>query len=162
MTPAVRAAKKAGIVFKLHEYPHDSQTSSNAMSYGEEASKLLSVSPNQVFKTLLISTSANTNNNQLAVAIIPVSHQLNLKSVAKALGVKKVSMADPHEAEKATGYVLGGISPLGQKKRLPFVIDESVNNFITVYVSGGRRGLEIEFAPDDLIRLCQAKVINCV
>ena len=158
MTPAVRAAKKVGIVFKLHEYPHDSQTSSKAMSYGEEASILLGVSPDQVFKTLLVTT----NTNQLAVAIIPVSHQLNLKSVAKAFGAKKVSMADPHEAEKATGYVLGGISPLGQKKRLSFVIDESVNNFATVYVSGGRRGLEIELAPDDLIQLCQAIVINCV
>ena len=158
MTPAVRAAKKAGIVYQLHEYPHDSQTSSHAMSYGEEASTLLGVSPDQVFKTLLVST----NTNQLAVAIIPVSHQLNLKSVAKALGAKKVSMADPHEAEKATGYVLGGISPLGQKKRLQFVVDESANNFATIYVSGGRRGLEIELGPDDLIRLCQATVINCV
>ena len=158
MTPAVRAVKKAGIVYQLHEYPHDSQTSSHAMSYGEEASTLLGVSPDQVFKTLLVST----NTNQLAVAIIPVSHQLNLKSVAKALGAKKVSMADPHEAEKATGYVLGGISPLGQKKRLQFVVDESANNFATIYVSGGRRGLEIELAPDDLIRLCQATVINCV
>lgn len=158
MTPAVRALKKVGIVFKLHEYSHDSQTSSHAMSYGEEASTLLGVSPDQVFKTLLVETSTN----QLAVAIIPVSHQLNLKSVAKALGAKKVAMADPHEAEKATGYVLGGISPLGQKKRLPFVIDESVNNFATVYVSGGRRGLEIELAPDDLIQLCQATIINCV
>jgi Cys-tRNA(Pro)/Cys-tRNA(Cys) deacylase len=161
MTPAVRAAKKAGIQFQIHEYPHDSQAS-NAMSYGEEASTLLTISPDQVFKTLLISTAANINNNQLAVAIIPVSHQLNLKSAAKALGVKKMSMADPHEAEKATGYVLGGISPLGQKKPLPFVIDESVNNFLTVYVSGGRRGLQIELVPADLIRLCQAKVINCV
>ena len=158
MTPAVRAVKKAGTMYQLHEYPHDSQSSSHAMSYGEEASTLLGVSPDQVFKTLLVTT----NTNQLAVAIIPVSHQLNLKSIAKALGAKKVNMADPHEAEKATGYVLGGISPLGQKKHLPFVIDESANNFATVYVSGGRRGLEIELAPEDLIRLCQATVISCV
>jgi len=158
MTPAVRAIKKAGIQFQIHEYPHNSQASSNAVGYGEEASTLLGVSPDQVFKTLLIST----NTNQLAVAIIPVSHQLNLKSVAKALGAKKVNMADPHEAEKATGYVLGGISPLGQKKRLSFVIDESATAFKSIFVSGGRRGLEIEVAATDLIRLCQATVINCV
>jgi len=96
MTPAVKAAKKAGIQFKLHEYPHDTQASSaNAISYGEEASFLLDVSPQQVFKTLLVIT----NTNHLAVAIIPISHQLNLKSVAKALGAKKASMADPHDAE---------------------------------------------------------------
>ncbi len=158
MTPAIRAAKKAGIQFQLHEYPHDSNASSGALGYGEEAATLLGVSPDQVFKTLLVST----NTHQLAVAIIPVSHQLVLKSIAKTLGAKKVKMADPHEAEKATGYILGGISPLGQKKRLAFVIDESINNFATVYVSGGRRGLEIELAPSDLIRLCQATVINCV
>ena len=158
MTPAVKAVKKAGIQFKIREYPYDSQASSNSLAYGEEASALLGLSPDQVFKTLLVAT----NTNQLAVAIIPVSHQLVLKSVAKALGAKKVAMADPHEAEKATGYVLGGISPLGQKKRLPFVIDESVNNFSTIYVSGGRRGLEIELAPADLVRLCQASLINCV
>jgi len=157
MTPAVKAAQKAGIQFKLHEYPHDAQASSaNAKSYGEEASFLLDISPQQVFKTLLVST----NTNQLAVAIIPVSHQLNLKSVAKALSTKKASMAGPHEAEKATGYVLGGISPLGQKKRLPFVVDETVTDFGTVYVSGGRRGLEIELAPQDLIRLCFATIAN--
>jgi len=156
MTPAVKAAKKAGIQFKLYEYPHNAQASSNAMSYGEEASFLLGVPPQQVFKTLLVSL----NTNQLAVAIIPVSHQLNLKSVAKALHAKKASMADPQEAEKVTGYVLGGISPLGQKKRLPFVIDETAKDFKTVYISGGRRGLEIELAPQDLIQLCCATVAN--
>ena len=158
MTPAVRAAKKAGIPFNLHEYPHDSQSSSRSLGYGEEASALLGLSADQIFKTLLVTT----NTNQFAVAIIPVNHTLVLKSVAKALGVKKVAMANPYEAEKATGYVLGGISPLGQKKRLPFVLDESANNFSTIYVSGGRRGLEIELAPADLARLCQATVINCV
>ncbi|GAA0419785.1 Cys-tRNA(Pro) deacylase [Cocleimonas flava] len=153
MTPAVDAAKKAGIRYTLHEYSHDSQAS----SYGEEAATLLDISPNRVFKTLLI---AATDSNQLAVAIVPVSNQLNLKSAAKALGFKKASMADPAEAEKATGYILGGISPLGQKKRLPFVLDESATGFETIYVSAGKRGLEIELAPGDLIKLCNAKTAN--
>lgn len=152
MTPATKAAKKSGISFRIHEYPHDAQA-----SYGEEACALLGIDSQQVFKTLLITCNST---NQLAVAIVPVSHLLNLKSVAKALSFKKVSMADPSKAENATGYVLGGISPLGQKKRLPFVIDESANNFKTVYVSGGQRGLEIELAPADLIQLCSAKIAN--
>ncbi len=152
MTPAVRAAKKAGIHFSLHEYRHDVQ----AASYGEEAANLLGLAPHQVFKTLLV----NDNNGRLAVAIVPVSHQLNLKAVAKGLKVKKVAMADPREAEKATGYVLGGISPLGQKKRLPCVIDESALAFKTVFVSAGRRGLEIELSPGDLVRLCCAQTAD--
>ena len=152
MTPAVKAAIKAGITYSTHEYPHDAQAS----SYGEEASILLGIPPQQVYKTLLVST----NTKQLAVALVPVSHQLNLKAIAKTLKAKKVSMADPHEAENATGYVLGGISPLGQKKRLPFFIDETVTEFETVYVSGGRRGLEIELSPVDLIQLCKMNVAN--
>jgi len=151
VTPAVAIAKKAGIPYQLHEYSHDSQAS----SYGEEAADLLGLSPKQVFKTLVVSTSSKTD---LAVAIVPVSHQLNLKAVAKSLGVKKVAMADPAEAEKATGYILGGISPLGQKKRLPVVVDDSVTDFDTIYVSAGRRGLEIELKSDDLIKLCNSKV----
>ena len=150
MTPTVDAAKKAGIQYSLHEYSHDSAAS----SYGEEAANLLNQSPQQVFKTLVISA---TDINQLAIAIVPVSHQLNLKSVAKTLGFKKASMADPVEAEKATGYILGGISPLGQKKCLPVALDESANDFETIYVSSGKRGLEIELAPKDLITLCNAK-----
>ena len=152
MTPAVDAAKKAGIQFTLHEYLHDSATS----SYGEEAANLLNISPLQAFKTLIIAD----NDNKLAVAIVPVSHQLALKSVAKALGTKKATMANPAEAEKSTGYILGGISPLGQKKRLPFVIDKSALGFKCIYVSAGRRGLEIELAPDDLVRLCSAKTAD--
>jgi len=148
MTPAVAAAKKAGIQFTLHEYLHDSAAS----SYGEEAAKLLNISPHQAFKTLIIAD----NDNKLAVAIVPVSHQLDLKSVAKVLRAKKVTMANPAEAEKATGYILGGISPLGQKKRLPIVIDKSANDFESIYVSAGRRGLEIELTPLDLIKLCSA------
>jgi len=151
VTPAVAVAKKAGIHYQLHEYSHDSQAS----SYGEEAAELLGLFPNQVFKTLVVSTGIKTD---LVVAIVPVSHQLNLKAVAKSLGIKKVSMADPAAAEKATGYIVGGSSPLGQKKRLPFVVDDSVKNFETIYVSAGRRGLEIEIKPEDLIILCDAKV----
>jgi len=150
VTPATKVAKKAGIDFTIHEYSHDP----NASSYGEEAAALLGVEPSRVFKTLLV---VSTNENKLAVAIVPVNGQLSLKAVAKTLGAKKVSMADPLQAEKATGYILGGISPLGQKKRLAFVIDTSINNFQTVFVSGGRRGLEIELSPADLIRLCNAK-----
>ena len=153
MTPAVAVAKKAGIRYQIHEYSHDSQAS----SYGEETCDLLGLSPKQVFKTLVVSTGAKT---ELAVAIIPVSHQLNLKTVAKSLGVKKVAMAIPAEAEKATGYILGGISPLGQKKRLPFIVDDSVRYFDTIYVSAGRRGLEIELKPDDLIQLCNSEVAS--
>ena len=150
MTPAIQIAKKAGIDFKIHEYPHNA----NASSYGEEAATLLGVNPSRVFKTLLVAT----NDKKLAVAIIPVNNQLSLKAIAKALGAKKTSMANPAEAEKATGYILGGISPLGQKKRLPFIIDNSINNFDTIYVSGGRRGLEIELKASDLISLCSAKL----
>ena len=151
MTPATKAAKKAGVSFSIHQYDHDDA----AASYGEEAAVLLGVNPPQVFKTLLVACTAT---QKLAVALVPVSHQLNLKLVAKALAFKKVTMADPKKAEIATGYVLGGISPLGQKKRLPFVVDTSVNNFNTVFVSGGRRGLEIELAPADLVSLCDATI----
>jgi len=149
MTPATRIAKKAGIDFKIHEYSHNP----NSSSYGEEAAALLGVEPSRVFKTLLL----ETNENKLAVAIVPVTGQLNLKATAKALGVKKVAMANPAEAEKATGYILGGISPLGQKKRLPFIIDDSLSQYETIFVSGGKRGLEIELKPADLIQLCRAK-----
>ncbi len=150
MTPAVLAAKKAGIDFNLHEYPHDA----NASSYGEEAAALLNLNPSQVFKTLLL----ESNEKKLAVAILPVDKKLSLKAAARALDVKKTSMANPSDAEKSTGYVLGGISPLGQKKRLPFVIDCSANDFASIYVSAGRRGLEIELSPTDLITLCHARV----
>jgi len=156
MTPAIEALKKAGIQYKLHEYPHDSQAS----SYGEEASNLLNLPPERVFKTLVISCDAKDNSKQLVVAIVPVSHQLDLKVLAKSLKTKKTSMADATAAQNATGYILGGISPLGQKKRLPFTLDSSAANFSSIFVSGGKRGLEIELAPEDLIKLCNANTAD--
>lgn len=153
MTPAVNALKKAGIAFNLHEYPHDSQAS----SYGEEAADCLNLPTSQVFKTLIVSTHPSDNSKDLAVAIIPVSHQLNLKAVAKTLGVKKAAMADPHAAQNTTGYLLGGISPFGQKKRLSMCLDDSAEQFEKIYVSGGKRGLEIEINPQDLRKLCNAR-----
>lgn len=139
MTPAIEIAKKLKIDYKLHEYAHDSQ----ATSYGLEAAEKLGVTAAQVFKTLVIATEANT----LAVAILPVDMTLNFKRMAKALHCKKVQMADPKEVARSSGYVLGGVSPLGQKKRLPTIIDLCANNYTTIYVSAGRRGLEIELSP---------------
>lgn len=135
----------------MHEYAHDA----DADSYGREASDALGVPPERLFKTLLVSLQGG--KHPLAVAIVPVSHQLNLKSVAAAAGAKKAAMAEPADAERATGYVVGGISPLGQKKRLPAFIDASAANFKTIYVSAGKRGLQIELAPGDLVRLCRAE-----
>ncbi len=152
MTPAVRQLKKQKIAFTLHQYQHDA----NALSYGEEAAKKLAVSAAQVFKTLVLSCS--NDKNTLAVAIVPVTHQVNLKSFAKALGVKKVQMAEAKQVETATGYVLGGVSPIGQKKHLKSIIDDSAHNFESIYVSGGKRGLEIEIKVTDLANVISAKL----
>lgn len=159
MTPAIEALKKAGIQYKLHEYPHDAQASQSS-SYGEEAAKLLNLSSERVFKTLVVSTDPNDKSKQLAIAIVPVSHQLDLKALAKSLKSKKANMADVTAAQNATGYILGGISPLGQKKRLPFTLDSSAKNFKTIFFSGGKRGLEIELSPEDLITLCKTNVAD--
>ncbi|GGO79615.1 Cys-tRNA(Pro)/Cys-tRNA(Cys) deacylase [Marinobacterium nitratireducens] len=150
MTPAINVARKARIPFQIHEYTHDPA----AASYGLEAADALGQPPERVFKTLLV--ALNGDPRRLGVAIVPVSGQLDLKAVAAALGAKKASMADPGDAERATGYVVGGISPLGQKKRLPMALDSSAGNFPTLYMSAGRRGLEIEMAAEDLIRLTGA------
>lgn len=147
MTPAINAAKRAGIHYTIHSYEHDKA----AASYGEEAADKLGLSPARVFKTLL----AQVDGKELAVAVVPVAHQLNLKHFAAALGARSADMARPADAERATGYVVGGISPLGQKKRLRTVIDESARSHATVYVSAGRRGLEIELAAADLATLTQ-------
>ena len=154
MTPAIKTAEKANIPFTIHEYEHDP----NADSYGLEAAAALGIDEKWVFKTLLVSLQGGTA--PLAVGIVPVGSQLDLKAFAVAAGAKKASMADPKQAERVTGYVIGGISPLGQKKRLPTLIDASAAEFATVFVSAGRRGLEIELTPRDLQTLCHATLVN--
>jgi len=149
MTPCVQAAKRSGYKFTLHEYQHVPNTS----SFGAEAAEKLGVSSNQVFKTLVL----NIGDKELAVAIVPVSAMLNIKSFAKSLGVKRAQMAERTEVERSTGYVLGGISPLGQKRQLKTLIDVSAKSFSSVYVSAGRRGLEIELAAQDLASLTKGK-----
>ncbi|MET4622464.1 Cys-tRNA(Pro)/Cys-tRNA(Cys) deacylase [Arthrobacter sp. 2762] len=146
-TPATAALAAAGVPFVLHPYSHDP----SAASYGLEAAEVLGVDPQRVFKTLMVEVEG-----KLAVGIVPVSGNLDLKSVAAALGSKKAAMADPKAAERRTGYVLGGISPLGQRQPSPTVLDESALSFDTILVSGGRRGLDIEIAPEDLVRLTKA------
>jgi len=152
MTPAINSAKKAKIQYTLHQYQHDP----TAPSFGEEAAEKLNFPYEQVFKTLVV----ELDNNVLAVSILPVSCKLNLKLFAAAAGAKKAAMADHKAAERATGYVLGGISPLGQKKRLKMIIDESAKNFDTILVSAGKRGLDIELTPADLSKLTGADFAN--
>jgi len=142
-TPAIVAAERAGIVYSVHEYSHDPKAS----SYGLEAADKLGVDAARVFKTLVADVDGT-----LTVAVVPVAAQLDLK----ALG-KRAAMADPKLAERTTGYVAGGISPLGQRKRLVTVIDESALPLPTILVSAGRRGLDVELAPADLVRLTQAR-----
>ncbi|WP_444904587.1 Cys-tRNA(Pro) deacylase [Microbulbifer sp. DLAB2-AF] len=145
MTPAISMAKKAKISHKVHEYTHDSSSE----SYGLEAAEKLGVHESRVFKTLVVSLE----NKELAVGIIPVSSMLSMKLLAKSAGAKKATMAPKSDVERSTGYVLGGVSPLGQKRRLKTIIDSSARNNATIYISAGRRGLEIELAPDDLASL---------
>jgi Cys-tRNA(Pro)/Cys-tRNA(Cys) deacylase len=150
MTPAVKVLERDGAPFELLSYEHDPR----APAYGEEAANALGLDPQSVFKTLI----ARLDDGRLAVGIVPVTGQLDLKALAKAAGARRAGMAEAAEAERATGYVLGGISPLGQKKRLPTFVDASAEGLARLHVSGGRRGLEIALAPADLIRLCQARL----
>ncbi len=152
MTPATNQLKQKKVPFKILQYQHDT----NSSSYGLEAVEKLSLDVKHVFKTLVVCC----DTDQLAVAIVPVSLKLNLKALAKILKVKKIKMADAKRVVSSTGYVLGGVSPLGQKKSLPTIIDTSAEKFELIYVSGGRRGLEIELSPKDLISLCQASFAN--
>ncbi len=148
-TPATIALERAGIPFTVHEYDHDPRHE----SFGREASQALGVAPDRVFKTLVAEV-----DGALVVGVVPVEGQLDLKALATACGGKKAAMAPASAAERATGYVTGGISPVGQRKRLPVVLDTSAMDFATVLCSGGRRGLEIELAPADLIRAADASV----
>jgi Cys-tRNA(Pro)/Cys-tRNA(Cys) deacylase len=149
-TPAIVAAERAGIAFTVLEYTHDPAVA----SYGLEAATALGLDPASVFKTLV----AALDGGPLVVAIVPVSARLNLKALAGALGGKRAEMADGAAAERATGYVLGGISPLGGKRPLRTAIDASALAHPTIHVSAGRRGLELALAPADLVRLTRAVV----
>ncbi len=148
-TPATVALTRAGIAFTAHAYEHDPAV----RSYGLEAAEALGLDPDRVLKTLFVEV-----DGRLVVGIVPVSGQLDLKAVAAAVGGKKAAMAEPADAERASGYVVGGISPIGQKRRHPTVLEESATVFETVFVSGGRRGLDLELAPADLVRVTEATV----
>lgn len=146
-TPATAALAAAGVPFVLHPYAHDPSVA----SYGIEAAEALGMDPSKVFKTLMVEVEG-----RLAVGIVPVSGSLDLKAFAAAMGAKKAAMADPAAAQRRTGYVLGGISPLGQRLPSPTVLDSSALALDTLLVSGGKRGLDIELAPADLVRLTGA------
>jgi Cys-tRNA(Pro)/Cys-tRNA(Cys) deacylase len=148
-TPATALLSKSGVTHSVHSYEHDPRHE----SYGTEAADALGLAPGRVFKTLLAEVDGT-----LTVGIVPVTGQLDLKALAAAVGGKRAKMADVAAAERATGYVAGGISPLGQKKRLRTVLDASASDHETMFCSGGRRGLEIELAPADLVALTGAVV----
>ncbi|MFC4059916.1 Cys-tRNA(Pro) deacylase [Planomonospora corallina] len=146
-TPATMALSRAKVDFTLHPYEHDP----NAQAYGEEAADALGVPHTRIFKTLVAEVDGG-----LAVAVVPVAGRLDLKALAAALGGKRAAMAEAAKVERVTGYVVGGISPLGQRKRLPTVVDSSALSFETIYFSAGRRGLQIETSPAELVRLAEA------
>ncbi|MFE9447698.1 Cys-tRNA(Pro) deacylase [Streptomyces sp. NPDC006739] len=148
-TPATAALAAAGVSFTIHSYDHDP----SHPSYGEEAAEAIGVAPERVFKTLVADVDGT-----LTVAVVPVAGSLDLKALASAVGGKRAAMADPALAERTTGYVRGGISPLGQRKKLPTVLDASAGAHGTVCVSAGRRGLEVELSPEDLAKLTEAVV----
>ena len=152
-TPALVALEAAGVPFVVHEFHHEP----GERNYGKVAAEALGVDPDRVFKTLLANLSTD-RGTEPAVGIVPVSGQLSLRGLASALGAKRAEMCPTDAAERLTGYVVGGISPFGQKKRLRTVIDEMCVLFDTVFVSGGRRGLDLEVAPDDLVRVLDAVV----
>lgn len=148
-TPALRALEAAAVAHTVHEYEHDPR----ATSFGLEAAEALGYPAERVFKTLLAG-----DGRDLVVGVVPVGGKLDLKALAVATGHKRLSMAEPAHAERVTGMVVGGISPIGLKRAMPTVLDESAFGFETILVSGGRRGLDVELAPDDLVRMTKAQV----
>jgi len=146
-TPATALLAREKVSHTLHPYPHDPRSD----AFGEEAATALDVPPDRLFKTLIASV-----DGRLVCAVVPVAGRLDLKALAAAVGAKRATMAEPAAASRATGYVVGGISPLAQKTRLPVVIDESASRYPTVFVSAGKRGLQVELTPSDLARLTSA------
>lgn len=153
MTPAIIALTAAGVAFTVHEFGHES----GERNYGQMAAEALAVEPERVFKTLLADLAVEGRTEQV-VGIVPVSSQLSLRELAAALGGKRAEMCKPDVAERVTGYVVGGISPFGQKKRLRTAIDETCILFDTIFVSGGKRGLDLEIAADVLVEVLSAVV----
>ena len=151
-TPALVALAAAGVPHTVHAYDHDPRT---PVGYGLEAALTLGIDPAQVFKTLVAEV-----DGRLTVAVVPVTGHLDLKALAAAVGGKRAAMADVAVAERTTGYVAGGIAPLGQRTPLPTVVDETVYLYDEVYVSGGRRGLDVGLAPEDLVALTRAVVAD--
>jgi Cys-tRNA(Pro)/Cys-tRNA(Cys) deacylase len=152
-TPATALLTKAKIPFTLHPYQHDPR----AEAYGDEAAQALGIAPNRIFKTLIAMI-----DGRLVCAVVPVAGRLDVKALAAAVGGKRGGMAEPAAASRATGYVVGGISPLGHRSRLPVVLDESVQQYETVFVSAGRRGLQVELAPGDLVRATSGQLAPIV
>ena len=152
-TPATEALARAGVAHTLHPYEHHD----GERHFGDEATAALGLDPNRVFKTLVADVADTADGRpRLVVAVVPVARQLDLKALAGAVGAKKAVMADPTAAQRSSGYVLGGISPLGQRTPLPTVVDATAADFASVYVSAGRRGLQVELAPADLVAVTGA------